>query len=42
MQGFYDRSDYAAAIEQAPDHDDHPNVANPIGSSYRKPGDYKL
>ena len=41
---IYDRNDYAAAIEQlrALGHDDHPNVANPIGYSYRKLGDYKL
>jgi tetratricopeptide (TPR) repeat protein len=41
---IYDRSDYAAAIEQlkALGHDDHPNVANLIGYSYRKLGDYKL
>jgi hypothetical protein len=25
---------------KAPSHDDHPNVGNPIGYSYRKPGDY--
>jgi hypothetical protein len=23
-------------------HDDHPNVGNLIGYSYRKPGDYKF
>ena len=41
---IYDRNDYAAAIEQlkAQGHDDHPNVANLIGYSYRKLGDYKL
>ncbi len=41
---IYDRNDYSAAIEQlkALDHDDHPNVANLIGYSYRKLGDYKL
>jgi tetratricopeptide (TPR) repeat protein len=41
---IYDRNDYAAAIEQlkALSHDDHPNVANLIGYSYRKLGDYKL
>jgi tetratricopeptide (TPR) repeat protein len=41
---IYDRNDYAAAIEQlkALGHDDHPNVANLIGYSYRKLGDYKL
>src|ERR1700704_1532261 len=41
---IYDRNDYAAAIEQlkALGHDEHPNVANLIGYSYRKLGDYKL
>jgi tetratricopeptide (TPR) repeat protein len=41
---IYDRNDYVAAIEQlkALGHDDHPNVANLIGYSYRKLGDYKL
>ena len=41
---IYDRDDYAAAIEQlkALGHDEHPNVANLIGYSYRKLGDYKL
>jgi tetratricopeptide (TPR) repeat protein len=41
---IYDRNDYSAAIEQlkALGHDDHPNVANLIGYSYRKLGDYKL
>jgi tetratricopeptide (TPR) repeat protein len=41
---IYDRNDYTAAIEQlkALGHDDHPNVANLIGYSYRKLGDYKL
>jgi tetratricopeptide (TPR) repeat protein len=41
---IYDRNDYAAAIEQlkALGHDDQPNVANLIGYSYRKLGDYKL
>jgi tetratricopeptide (TPR) repeat protein len=41
---IYDRNDYANAIEQlkALGHDDHPNVANLIGYSYRKLGDYKL
>ena len=40
----YDRTDYASAIEQlkALGHDDHPNVANLIGYSYRKLGNYKL
>ena len=38
------KPDYASAIEQlkALGHDDHPNVANLIGYSYRKLGDYKL
>jgi predicted Zn-dependent protease len=41
---IYDHNDYSAAIEQlkALGHDDHPNVANLIGYSYRKLGDYKL
>ncbi|HEV8059846.1 MAG TPA: tetratricopeptide repeat protein [Gemmataceae bacterium] len=41
---IYDRNQYAAAIEQlrALGHDDHPNVANLIGYSYRKLGDYAL
>jgi tetratricopeptide (TPR) repeat protein len=41
---IYDRNDYAAAIVQlkALGRDDHPNVANLIGYSYRKLGDYKL
>jgi Flp pilus assembly protein TadD len=41
---IYDRNDYSAAIEQlkALGHDDHPNVANLIGYSYRKLGEYKL
>jgi Flp pilus assembly protein TadD len=41
---IYDRNDYAAAIAQlkALGHDDHPNVANLIGYSYRKLGDYQL
>ena len=41
---IYDRNDYAEAIVQlkALGHDDHPNVANLIGYSYRKLGDYKL
>src|SRR5262249_16315388 len=40
---IYDRNDYASAIEQlkALGHDDSPNVANLIGYSYRKLGDYK-
>jgi predicted Zn-dependent protease len=41
---IYDRHDFADAIEQlkALGQDDHPNVANLIGYSYRKLGDYKL
>jgi hypothetical protein len=41
---IYDRNDYADAIDQlkALGHDDQPNVANLIGYSYRKLGDYKL
>jgi predicted Zn-dependent protease len=41
---IYDRNDYADAIEQlkALGHDEYPNVANLIGYSYRKLGDYKL
>jgi predicted Zn-dependent protease len=41
---IYERNDYASAIDQlkALGHDDHPNVANLIGYSYRKLGDYKL
>jgi len=41
---IYDSHDYAGAIEQlkALGHDDHPNIANLIGYSYRKLGDYKL
>ena len=41
---IYDRNDYPIAIEQlkALGRDDHPNVANLIGYSYRKLGDYKL
>jgi len=41
---IYDRNDYAAAIEQlkALGHDDSANVANLLGYSYRKLGDYKL
>ncbi|MBR0801719.1 tetratricopeptide repeat protein [Bradyrhizobium jicamae] len=40
---IYDRNDYAVAIDQlhALGHDDHPNVANLIGYSYRRLGDYK-
>jgi tetratricopeptide (TPR) repeat protein len=41
---IYQRGDYAAAIEQlkALNHDDNAGVANLIGYSYRKLGDYKL
>jgi predicted Zn-dependent protease len=41
---IYDRNEYSDAIVQlkALGHDDHPNVANLIGYSYRKLGDYKL
>jgi predicted Zn-dependent protease len=41
---IYDRKDYADAIDQlkALGHDDTPNVANLIGYSYRKLGDYQL
>jgi tetratricopeptide (TPR) repeat protein len=41
---IYDRHDYADAIEQlkALGQDDRPNVANLIGYSYRKLGDYRL
>ncbi len=41
---IYDRHDYAAAVDQlkALGHDDYANVANLIGYSYRKLGDYKL
>jgi tetratricopeptide (TPR) repeat protein len=41
---IYDRNDYAAAIEQlkALGHDDSAAVANLIGYSYRKLGDYQL
>src|SRR5271167_615098 len=41
---IYDRHDYANAIEQlqALGHDDSAAVANLIGYSYRKLGDYKL
>ena len=40
---IYERNDYAAAIAQLMSlgHDDHPNVANLIGYSYRKLGDYE-
>jgi tetratricopeptide (TPR) repeat protein len=41
---IYDRNDYAGAIEQlkALGHDDRADVANLIGYSYRKLGDYKV
>ena len=41
---IYDHNDYAGAIEQlkALGHDDNADVANLIGYSYRKLGDYKL
>src|SRR6202790_3491064 len=41
---IYDRNDYAAAIGQLKrlGRDDNANVANLIGYSYRKLGDYKL
>jgi tetratricopeptide (TPR) repeat protein len=41
---IYDHKEYASAIEQlrALGHDDYANVANLIGYSYRKLGDYKL
>jgi tetratricopeptide (TPR) repeat protein len=41
---IYERNDYAAAIEQlkALGHDDTAAVANLIGYSYRKLGDYKV
>jgi tetratricopeptide (TPR) repeat protein len=41
---IYDRNDYAAAISQlrALGHDDRADVANLIGYSYRKLGDYKV
>jgi tetratricopeptide (TPR) repeat protein len=41
---IYDRNDYAAAILQlkALGHDDNAAVANLIGYSYRKLGDYKV
>jgi tetratricopeptide (TPR) repeat protein len=41
---IYDRNDYASAIEQlkALGHDDMAAVANLIGYSYRKLGDYKV
>ena len=41
---IYDRNDYEGAIQKlrALGHDDYANVANLIGYSYRKLGDYKL
>src|SRR5262245_12716567 len=41
---IYERNDYASAIAQlrALGHDDFANVANLIGYSYRKLGDYRL
>jgi tetratricopeptide (TPR) repeat protein len=41
---IYDRNDYAAAIDQlkALGHDDNAAVANLIGYSYRKLGDYRV
>jgi len=41
---IYDRNDYAAAIAQLKSlgHDDRADVANLIGYSYRKLGDYKI
>jgi tetratricopeptide (TPR) repeat protein len=41
---IYDRHDYTGAIDQlkALGHDDRADVANLIGYSYRKLGDYKL
>ncbi len=41
---IYDRNDYAAAIDQlkALGHDDRADVANLIGYSYRKLGNYKV
>ncbi|THD68543.1 MAG: tetratricopeptide repeat protein, partial [Bradyrhizobium sp.] len=41
---IYDRNDYAAAIGQlkALGHDDNAAVANLLGYSYRKLGDYKV
>jgi tetratricopeptide (TPR) repeat protein len=41
---IYDKHDYAAAIDQlqALGHDDRASVANLIGYSYRKLGDYKV
>ncbi|HKH01535.1 MAG TPA: hypothetical protein VKB08_12555 [Bradyrhizobium sp.] len=41
---IYERHEYAEAIDELKSlgHDNHPNVANLIGYSYRKLGDYKL
>jgi len=41
---IYERNDYTSAIERlrALGHDDYANVANLIGYSYRKLGDYQL
>jgi tetratricopeptide (TPR) repeat protein len=41
---IYDRNDYNSAVEQlkALGHDDRADVANLIGYSYRKLGDYKV
>ena len=41
---IYDRNDYVSAIEQLKSlgHDDRADVANLIGYSYRKLGDYKV
>src|ERR1044072_5451811 len=41
---IYDRHDYASAIDQlkALGHDDRADVANLIGYSYRKLGDYRM
>ena len=41
---IYERHDYVVAIDQlhALGHDDYANIANLIGYSYRKLGDYKL
>jgi tetratricopeptide (TPR) repeat protein len=41
---IYERNDYAGAIDQlkALGHDDNADVANLIGYSYRKLGDYKV
>ena len=41
---IYEKNDYSNAIDQlrALKHDDQPDVANLIGYSYRKLGDYKV